>query len=97
MQTIELQDNGRYRELKGTAARHFRSSTGRSQFNGPVALTRMAIGAYGTVTLPMNPPLVPEREGPDLRLVSDCRSIRCVDSYQVLAITSGGIVCDPSS
>lgn len=86
-----------YRELTGTAARHFRSRTGRSEFNGPVALTGVAIGIYGTVTLLMNSSLVPEREGPDLGLVSDCRSIRCVDSYQVLAVTPGGIVRDPSS
>lgn len=62
MQTIELQDNGRYREFKGTAARHFRSSTGRSQFNGPVTLTEVAICAYGTVTLLTNPPLCPKEK-----------------------------------
>lgn len=97
MQTIKLQDHGLYRELTGTAARNFRSTTGRSQFSRPVALARGEIGAYGTVTLLMNPPLVPEREGPYLRLVSDCRSIRCADSYQVLATPPGGIVCDPSN
>lgn len=62
MQTIELQGHGRYRELTGTAARHFRSRTGRSQFNGPVALTGGAIGAYGTVTLLMNAPLCPKEK-----------------------------------